>query len=326
MYQIAATLPDSVVSDDLYQITATVSEVDAKDNNLLICDGDGNLDYIYVNLVERENAYTINQNDVITIKGQLLRVDEDVVLVNCSIISVDCGDDELYSLIFDCVIDSPYISVYVYAHDEGMDEYYDANTNNYNCLLHGTTLTFYFYDNSNNAVLQKLIVNGKACTATNGMFEITVTEDVNIKFVFDNDNYSSVTLRNVDTTLDNGNKVVVDEYISYTYTNGKNEYGRLYKNSHLTFTANNANITGINITFDVDWLEKNPEVLQNTIYAIESNGNKVVKTDSIQEGKNGKIILSLNALDGYVALEYFANSSQARVVEITVLYQTNNSF
>lgn len=321
--EIAATMEDGAISNDYYLVSAVVDGVIEDTNTLMISDAS---ETIWATLIDMENVETINDSDAIVLKGNILKYGDDVVLVNCKVISVDCGDDELYSLFFTVVENSPYISVYMYACDE-MEEYYMPNTNNYNCLILGSKLTFSYFDNGGQkAVLQKVIINGKAYTAKNGEFEITVTEDVYAEFVFDHNNYCSVTLRDIDTSNNNGNAIVADEYISYTYTNGGyNSDGRLHKNSHLTFTANNANITGINITYETDWLEDNPAVLDNVVNAIKANGVTV----SVEQGdanKNAKVVITLSASDGYTALEYFANACQARVVEITVLYQTNNTF
>lgn len=322
---IAETLDDNIVSDDYYQITTVVCVTDAEKKQLLIGNND---ESIVATLIARENVSTINENDVIVLKGNLMKVGTDVTFVNCKVISVDCGNADKRSLFFSVIEDSPYIEIYAYAcDDEGV--YYNINTNNYNCLTIGSKLTICYFDiGEQNAVLQKVIINGKAYTATNGEFEITVTEDIHAEFIFDHNNYCSVTLRDVDTSNNHSNAIIVDEYISYTYTNGGyNDDGRLQKDSHLTFTANNANITGINITYDADWLADNPNQLDNIINAIKANGGKVAfDQDDYKNPQTQKVVISLSANDGYTAIEYFANVCQARVVEITVLYQTNNTF
>lgn len=310
---LALTLPENVVSEDYYQITATVYAKEASMRTLMLDDGD----VIYATLIEKENILTINENDEITLKGNLIRSGDDVELVNCQIISVDCHDDELHSLFIKVSEDyANYINTYV------GEEPFFSNTNNYNCILEGDEVTFYVYLYGE-AVLQKLIINGKSYTMTDNMLTLTVTEDICIEFVVAAHNYCSATIREVDTSNRNGEAVIVDEYISYKYTGGYNDDGRLHKDSHLTFSVENANITGINITYDADWLTQHPNLLNNAVYAINAKGHKIEVEQGSANG-NSQIKISLSAEDAYVALEYFANVYQARVVEITVWYQTYN--
>ena len=129
----------------------------------------------------------------------------------------------------------------------------------------------------------------------------------------------------IDTVNNNGADIDVDEYVSYTYLNGGyNDFGRLYQNSHLTFSVENANITGLNITYDADWLKGNPDVLNNTVNAIRANGVKVEVEQGSANG-NSQIKITVSADEAFKAIEYFANQKQARVTEITVLYDTNNT-
>lgn len=319
LLQLAAEMTDNTVSKDFYQITAVVEGVETTSNTLMIGDGES----IFVTLIARENAATINVNDRVTLKGRLLKSGNDITLVDCEIISVDCGDDELFSLFLTVTEESNDVSYYLSASDDA-DGFYLSNTNNYNCLMSGMKLTFNCYKYKTGTVLQKVIINQKPYTVVDGELELTVTGDVHAEFVFDTDNYCSVTLREIDTSNKNGADIIADEYVSYKYTNGGyNEYGRLHYNSHLTFAVNNANLTGINITYDADWLSSNPEIVNNTINAIKAGGAKVAVEQKISS--KGQVVLTFSATDGYVALEYFANVKQARVTEITVLYQTNNT-
>jgi len=320
LQEFAASLSDGVVSENYYQITAKIEGIITENNILMIGDETKS---IYVTLIQQENSSTLKEKDSITLKGKLIKTENDIQLTDCRIISVQSGSETRHSLYFTVTEDSPYLNIYMQAYDNA--QVYMANTNNYNCLIDGEDLTFNYYDYARNAVLQKVIVNGKSYTATGGTFTVTVTEDVYAEFVFDTDNYCSVTLREIDTSNNNGNAIVVDEYVSYTYTGYYNKYGRLYSNSHLTFKLENANVTGINIVYDANWLADNPEVLDNTVNAIKANGVKVSVEQGSANGK-GKVIISLSAQDAYTALEYFANASQARVAEIIVLYQTNNTF
>lgn len=323
LLEIAEGIAERVVTDDYYKVSATVDGVIAESNTLMITDS--NDASIFVTLADVENAYTINEKDEVVLKGKLFKDGGEVTLVDCKIISVDCHDDELHSLFFTVTENSPNLSVYVYAEDE-LEEVYCQNTNNYNCLLHGTELIFYYSAHSNNAVLRKVIINGKAQTVTDGEFHINVVEDIHIEFVFGTHNYFSVTLRDIDATNNNGNEIIVDEYISYTYKGNYNDEGRLYYNSHLTFTANNANITGINITYDADWLNENPNVLNNTINAMKANGVNVSISQETSAKNPSKVVITLSFDDNFVVLDYFADACQARFAEITVLYQTLNTF
>lgn len=324
LMEIAGNLESGVLSERYYQITATVDGYDGDANVFLISD---DTEAIYARFIDRENVYTINDNDVITLKGKLCRVDDEVTLLECEVISIECDDDEIHSL-FITINDYSNQDLYAYvdAHDESLDEWYLPNTNNYNCLLTGSTLTFTNYTAT--AVLQKVIVNGKSYSMPNGKLTITVgNEDIRAEFVFDNDNYCSVTLYELDTSNNNGNAIIADEYISYTYIGQYNDLGRIYFNSHLTFNAENANITGINITYNLEWLNRdnNDKALQNAINVIEEDGAKV----SFEQGdtnKNGKVKIEIPLYLACTVLEYFTDVGQAQVTEITILYQTNNSY
>lgn len=323
LFEIAESIAEGSVSVDYYEVTAMVDGVIAESNILMLTDKDDTS--IFVTLSDVENAYTINEKDEVVLKGKLLKRDGDVTLIDCKLIFVDCHDDELHSLFFTVTKNSPNLSVYVYAEDE-LEEVYCQNTNNYNCLIHGTELVFYYSEYSSKAVLQKIIINGKAQTASNGVFRLLVVEDIYIEFVFSTHNYCSVTLRDVDATNNNGNEIIVDEYISYIYKGNYNDEGRIYANSHLTFTANNAYITGINITYDADWLDDNPNVLNNTINAIRANGIEISVSQEISAKNPAKVVIVLSFSDNFTVLDYFADACQARVAEITVLYQTYNTF
>lgn len=316
LIEIANGLTDGTESNDYYQVTTPIIDTDANSHMIIIGD-DANM--LLITLSDRENVSTLKVGDTITIKGKISVKSDDVTLTDCKIIDVDRGDDKLHSVFIDVTEEYAAKSRIFASADSGTFRY---NTNNYNCVEDGGTVYFYFYPADPSIVVQKLIINGKAYTMSGGILEICVTDDVYAEFVLDTDRYCSVTINEVNTN-NNGNEVVVDEYISYSYTNDNNVYGRLYKNSHLTFTANNANITGISITYDAEWLAENPDVLQNTVYAVKENGSKV--TVSQGTANKLKVVINLSAEDAYVALEYFANVSQARVAEITVRYQTCNT-
>lgn len=319
------SLQDSVATNDYYKITATVSAIDYLNNVLLLSD---DTEAIYASLVARENIYTIMDKDVLIIKGKLIKVGNEVTLVDCQIVSIECDDNEIHSLFINVINDSRDQDLYLNLLAtvvEFDNDWYEANTNNYNCLMTGCTVVFhnYIYD----AVLQKVIINGKPYTMTSRTLEITVGyEDIYAEFVFDDDNYCSVTLREIDTNNNQGEAIIADEYISYTYTNGGyNDLGHLHKNSHLTFTSENANITGINITYDLVWLnrENNDKALENVIRVIRENGFKV-EYEQGDLSKIGQVKVTIPLSEACTVLEYFADVHQAQVTEIIILYQTNN--
>lgn len=326
LIEIGLTLPDNEISENYYQVTTSVVEAYPKASNdpsakntLMI----GDSECVFATLNDRENIDTINVGDTITIKGKLVCSDESVELIECQIISVDAHNDKLHS-VFIYATEEYVLSSEVYLYAEIADDYLFANTNNYNCISDGETLKFTVYS-YNGIILQKVIVNGKSRTVTKGELSLTVTEDITVEFVFSTHNHCSVTVTKIDTSNNNGAAIDVDEYVSYTYTNGGyNDYGRLYKDSHLTFNVENANITGINITYDADWLKENPDVLNNTVNAIKANGVKV-KVEQGSANGNSQIKITVSASDACKAIEYFANQKQARVIEITVLYDTNNT-
>ena len=325
LLQIAANVPEGEDSYDAYRITATITEVNSETRVLRLTDGTNEL---YVSVVNKENLSTVNKGMVVTLKGNLYRLEDEVTLVNCEIVSV-AHEDGWYSLFISVKhqydTDAEFTGkVFVYAYDE-LDMTYYINTKNYNCLLADSELKV-FINNlvPDGNVLQKLIINGKAATVTEGEFSVTVTEDVRIEMVFGSTNKCSVRIDKLDTTNNNGNAVIVDEYVSYTYVGQYNDNGRLLANSHLKFTVNNANITGINITYDADYLEQNPEILDNVINAIKQNGVKVSVTQP-KPNKNSQVVITLSGSDAYTALDYFTSASQARVSEIIINYETLNN-
>lgn len=325
LLQIAANIPEGEDSYDSYQITVTITEVNSETRVLGLNDGTNEL---YVSVVNKENLSTLNKGMVVTLKGNLYRLEDEVTLVNSEIVSV-AHEDGWYSLFISVKhqydTDAEFSGkVFVYAYDE-LDMTYLINTNNYNCLLADSELKVFISNLvPDGNVLQKLIINGKAATVTEGEFSVTVTEDVRIEMVFGSTNKCSVRIDKIDTTNNNGNAVIVDEYVSYTYVGQYNDNGRLLANSHLKFTVNNANITGINITYDADYLEQNPEILDNVINAIKQNGVKVSVTQP-KPNKNSQVVITLSGSDAYTALDYFTSASQARVSEIIINYETLNN-
>ena len=318
LIEIGLTLPDNEISEKYYQVTAVVEDTDV---GLLQITSEGRS--IFATLIARENALTIKAGNEVTIKGKLIHSDESVELIECQIISVDAHNDKLHS-VFIYATEEYVLSSEVYLYAEIADDYLFANTNNYNCISDGETLKFTVYS-YNGIILQKVIVNGKSRTVTEGELSLTVTEDITVEFVFATHNHCSVTVTKIDTVNNNGADIDVDEYVSYTYLNGGyNDFGRLYQNSHLTFSVENANITGLNITYDADWLKGNPDVLNNTVNAIRANGVKVEVEQGSANG-NSQIKITVSADEAFKAIEYFANQKQARVTEITVLYDTNNT-
>lgn len=312
-------LSENIPSNDYYQVTATVEGIMLAERTLMIGDGES----VFATLIDREQVDTIKENDCITLKGKLIKSDNDVSLIDCEVISVDGGVDGKYSL--SITMTEGYSNVYMYAYVVGKDDWFTSNTNYYNCLSNGDVVAFNLYIYGQDVVLQKVIINGTAYTMTDGVLEITVNEDIRAEFVLARTNKCSVRIYELDTSNNNGNYITVDEYVSYAYTNGGyNDDGRLHKNSHLTFAVNNANITGINITYDAAWLASNSNTLNNTINAIRANGTKVSFSQGSANG-NSQVVITLSEGDVYTALEYFANASQARITEIIVLYETHNT-
>lgn len=326
LIEIAKQLTDKAESDDYYLITAVVGATEYDANALLLDDG---TETIYVTLIERENIRTISEDNTITLKGKLLRNGNSITLVNCKVVSVECGDEELHSL-FLTVSDYPGYEIYLSVYSETCSSF-SLNSNHYNSLMCGEKLTFKFtqmYDDVNTA-LQKIIINSKSYTAVDGIVEIVVgDEDIYAEIVFNVKNTCSVTVNKFNTQNNNGNEIDVDGYISYTYTNGGyNDYGRLYANSHLTFYADNANITEIHITYDLNWLNlgNNINALDNQLNVVKDNGAKIGYTQGSNDS-NGQVTVVIPIDAACTALEYYANVCQARIVEITVYYQTLNTF
>lgn len=317
----AADLPEAEPSVDKYQITATVKAVSA--SSVTISDGTGS---IYVWTVERENIETLRVGLRVTVKGALVRIGDEATLDECVIVSCE-REEGKYSLFIAAEYSNGELvdmgSTIVTAYNDNAS--YTVNSNNYNCLTDGEVLNFTVYNyNKNYPVLQKVIVNGKSMTVNGYGFTLTADkQDVDVKFLFGTSNRCSVKINQIDTTVFKGNVVAVDEYVSYEYNGGVNPAGRLYKDSHLTFTVNNANITGINITYDADWLDDNPTVIDNVITAIKASGSET-EIEQVLSKSGNKVVLTFNADDGYVALDYFANAVQARVTEIVLFYETSN--
>lgn len=319
---IAAKMESEAVSNDFYKLTAIIDSVYLRNITLIDEQSDAEL---YLELSNDVDISAFTEGSNVTVKGRLyvFKLDGEMLLYlqDVEVLSVESAQGE-YNLYVETNLD--YSDGYIYI--EYGDDYYEVNTRYYNVIMPEVEdrLTLTFYRNNSNLCLVRVIVNGQAHTVQNGLLTITVTGDTHIVLQFSTKSpIASVTLNSIDTS--NNNEHVVDAYVSYKYQGGTNDQGRLHQNSKLTFNVNNANIVGINITYDADWLSDNPQQVNNKIVAVTSGGGEVTVAQG-EASSRSKVVLSFDMSAGYVTLEYFANVKQARIVEITILYQSNNTF
>ncbi|MCM1195393.1 MAG: hypothetical protein NC332_05625, partial [Firmicutes bacterium] len=327
---IAKDMESGSTSYDYYQVSVVVYELSG--NRVTVWDDYSDEDLLFAfTAPSNVDASAIDEGDEIVIKGKLYVYKDgtDILmdLVDVEIVSV-AQQANSYTLFVESNLDESdgYVGI---LYDDA--NYYYANVKYFNALkpaeFDTLTVTYSKYNPNAKIKLLKVLVNGKAATATGGKLTVTVTGDVHVQLIFDYSVYSdlpisSVTVDKFDTM--NGNSHEIDEYVSYEYVGGTNEQGRIHQNSHLRFYVNNANVVGIVITY-VDYnLDGEKTVLQNTVSVGKSKDNVTAVTQSING--NLKVILSFDASAGYTYVDYFANVCQARIAEITVQYATNNTF
>ena len=301
-------------SYDVYEITLEVLE--NRGYSLILFDIEEEL--IELTIVQSDIS-NIREGDIVTIKGHLILDDYDSYFCDAEIISVICSDPELFSM-------------YLYVNDTKLG-WVDAVSEtgaifypNFSIplgLMLGEKVTFTCYGYEKNAVLLSVLINGKACTTDeNGQIVIEeVTGDITAYFVFDYTNRTSVKLNNINTGVWNGDIFVVNEYLAYQYVGSNNNEGRLYKDSSTRFFLNNANFTNVVIEYENYNIE---QVIQNNIYVGADINHKSVVNQQLNS-KTNKVTLTLDFASELRYFEYFASVSQARILSITFIYETNNT-
>ena len=175
-------------------------------------------------------------------------------------------------------------------------------------------------------VLKSVIVNNKSYTLTNGRTEdITVTEDITAEFVFAEQHVLQLTkINKIDTSVWNAPVQVINPYLSYEYdySGSPNDEGRLYKGSKTRFYVDNAYITRVVIEYHDYELT---EVVKNAVNVGNSKDGYLQKVSQSIDAQN-KATFVFDKSSGYSYFEYNADVSQARIVSITIYYETYNTF
>ena len=317
--QIALKNYNDKISSDWYAITLTVFEVDV--DYLCLADSEEILEIYFGDATY--NLSTINENDIVTVRGHLLAIDDEFTLCDAQILSVDCGDDTLVDLIFAISGDIDY-AILTTTSDSGCDldiiSYgYVSNLYNYNCLWAGEESLTLHYQSFYNVIVNTLVINGKSYTMVKGELTIEVTESLYIEIDFRQSDKATniVTVDELNTSWNA--KATVDPYVSYAYVNGNNDSGHIVKGSYLRFYVANAYITRIEIEFENYELTS---VAKNTI----SVGTDESRKSATSYTLNGTLAtLNFDKSGALTFFEYSANMSQARIASIKIYYNTYNT-
>lgn len=332
--QLAANSSEDVlVTKDYYKLTLTVYDVTA-DGSVKLWDNedDSTLTVSFPDDVDTtfETGYTVTLKTTLYIEKDGSDVIYDFAEI--VVLEVDNGNDNEYNLFIervyaDSIDEQDYEYISAFTEYEGGWYYNDIKYFNVLKPSKNNTLTvkIYNYQYNSNIKLEKVFVNGVATTVPNGILTITVTGDVHIRLILNDNPSASVTVNKLDTSSQDEH--AMDEYVTYQYKGQYNDNGRILQNSHLTFTVNEANIVQIVLTYQ-DYNVNNEEynVFKNTVKAGMDKDSAIVQTQVRSEKNSLKVILTFDASEGYVYLDYFANVCQARLTEITVEYVTANNF
>lgn len=305
---------------NFYKISAFVLEVAGNLVTLVDVDENGDLTDAYEWLVQLpQNVTGISERDVVTLRGHLVKDADNSLLTGIEVLSADDGDAETCSLFIRSNIDNS-AAVYV---QYGDSTYYTNNTSNFNCLLKGDVVTFNFAKifDENNKVLKSVVINNKSYVVTNGVLaDVPVDGDVFAEFIYGKNNTNSVVVEKVNTSVWAGDPYAVDAYVYCQYSGATNENGVLNKDSQTKFTTQNSYITSVVIEFESDNAD---EVGGNEIFAGTDKQHKQNRTYTISN--RNKATIDFDETEQIAYFEYFASSKQARVVSITVYYNTNNT-
>lgn len=327
LYQYALKVEDGEISYDYYQITAKIVRVSNKA-----------LEINDVNAVEGGQTYQINipdniyydfkSGDIIKIKFKMevVYIDDELLydFVDVDVVTV-LGNDNKYDLFIESNLSMGDGSIVVsyngeeYAFVENLKYFGVTELGGEICI------SYQRWTNKQGKLIElfKVLVNGNAVTASNGELIIEVQGDLHIQLIFSDSNSASVSLDSLDTS--NRNEVIaVDEYVSYEYVGNYNNDGHILANSHLKFYVNNANVVGIILTYDNFNLDGEVNVFKNSLFVGADEDHKELMLQTL--GENNKVILYFDAEERFKYIDYFTDSCQARLLEITILYATDNTF
>lgn len=324
LYQYAATMENDTVSRDYYQLNAKVVEIKTSSSQIVVINVDGKGERFTIDVPNNVSIWSFKVDMILTLKFKLYVVIVDEIplfdLEEIDIVSI-VDDTNKFDLFVESNLEAADGEI-VICYD-GEEYAFFENVKNFNVLEMGRNIAIKYKRWSNNVELLKVLVNGKAVTANDGALELSVSGNMHIKLIFSYRKNTSVSLDYIDTSNRN-ELIVVDEYVSYEYVGNYNNDGHILDNSHLKFYLNNANIVGIVITYDEFSLGLTANVCDNSLYVGTDDNHKYLQEQSLNS--NNKVILEFDAELGYLYVDYFADTCQARIVEITILYATNNTF
>ncbi len=211
-------------------------------------------------------------------------------------------------------------SVDQYDNDYYYDNKFFPNVLNKNDVIHFELEVY------GNQLLKSLVINGKSYTLTNGRTEdIEVTEDIVAEFTYSSQYVLQLTkINKIDTSQWNAPVQVVNPYLSYEYdySGSPNDDGRLYKGSITRFYLDNAYITKVSIEYEDYQLT---EVVKNTV-KVGKKKDGYLETSKQSIDAENKAEFNFAKSQEYAYFEYNADNSQARIVSITIYYETYNTF
>ncbi len=305
-----------VPSIEKYQISASVFMI--QDNAIWLTDDSD--DIIFTVNDTKYALNTINEGDIVTLKGCLLGTSDGADLVDLEIVSVDDGKPNTVTVTADMTFEAQPDKFYAHS----SSAYYTfvnyisvTQSCYYDQPILGETLHFEYVDYSG-VLIGSFVINGKSYTMHNGSLDYEVKGDVNIQVTFAEYPLNIVSVEEIVTTP-SGVDVEVDPYITYRYDGNANTYGRLYANSHLRFTVTNAYITRIEIEFEE--FNQNDKLKNNLIYLGSDLNHKAqvaYKLDGL------KVVLNFDVAKKYAFFEYSA-VAQARIKTLIIQYETYNT-
>lgn len=314
-----------------YQFTFTVFAVSGGYLSYYYDDpqlGENTLDF-YVNNVEVTESM---ENCVVTLNIRISKYGEQIVY-DADIVSIESSNPSVkdkFSINLKVVFEDSLNQV---ADVKAVDQ----NGNEYGNNSYGSGSFFPLALNKNDVihfeakaydgrVLKSIVINNKSYTLTDGKTEdITVTEDISAEFVFAAQFVLQLTkINKIDTSVWNAPVQVINPYLSYEYdySGSPNDDGRLYKGSKTRFYVNNAYITRVVIEYQDYELT---EVAKNAVNVGKSKDGYLQKFSQSINAQNEATFV-FDKSNGYSYFEYNADVSQARIVSITIYYETYNTF
>ena len=311
-----------------YQVTFTVFMVDS-----------GTLYWNYDNddmgefYITNADVSNIKENWIATVNTRIFKSGGELSFVDAELVNVESSDpsekDKLSINIKVVFEDNLNQVANVKAVDQKGNEYgnnYYGSGAFFPLALNKNDVIHFEAEAYDSRVLKSVIVNNKSYTLTNGRTEdITVTEDITAEFVFAEQHVLQLTkINKIDTSVWNAPVQVINPYLSYEYdySGSPNDEGRLYKGSKTRFYVDNAYITRVVIEYHDYELT---EVVKNAVNVGNSKDGYLQKVSQSIDAQN-KATFVFDKSSGYSYFEFNTDVSQARIVSITIYYETYNTF